>query len=132
MIELPGRLIVQVHSAFEAYAPLVMTPEGSADRAPPEHGAPLNPPLEAPPVGVGGSVAGKGTAAGAGGGNVTGTGVGKNVLGGSVAGKGTASAVGSWLGAAVGCAVVAAGAPVADGGEPAGGPAGKAALVEVL
>ncbi len=87
MIELPGRLIVQVHSAFAAYTPLVMTPEGSADRAPPEHGAPLSPPLEAPPVGVGGSVAGKGTAAGA---------------------------------------------PVADGGEPAEGPAGKAALVEVL
>ncbi len=61
MIGLPGRLIVQVHSAFAAYTPLVMTPEGSADRAPPEHGAPLSPPLEAPPVGVGGSVAGNGT-----------------------------------------------------------------------
>ena len=37
MIELPGRLIVQVHSAFEAYAPLKMTPEGSDSCVPMKH-----------------------------------------------------------------------------------------------
>ena len=42
VIGLPGRLMVQVHTALEAYAPLVITPEGSDSRAPPEHGAPLD------------------------------------------------------------------------------------------